>query len=191
MNRRISLVVIAQILLAGIEVFTHYDTGVRQTALVITNLAAIGGILWLDGTLRRRGGALTNLTILFIMAAVWLDALGNFQHLYGGFWWWDRVTHAVGGLAVSALFIDLSLAWRRLSKFSVPVSLTLWFGFLAGQFLAAMYEVSEWLGDMWFHTERVRGPYDTPHDLFFNAVGGVIVVLLFWIMNKKQAPVNT
>lgn len=185
MRPQLVAVVIAQVLLLAIELFTNYDTGVRQAALVVTNLAATAGLLWLDRGLRRRGGSLTMLTILFVITAVWLDALGNFQHLYAGFWWWDRVTHAAGGLAVSALFMDLCLARRRAGNWNVPESMMLWYGFLLGQFVAAMYEVSEWLGDMWFATERVRGPFDSPRDLFFNAVGGVVVVFVFWLMSKN------
>ncbi len=186
MTKRTAGILLAQAVLLGFEVFTSYDTGVRQAALVVTNVAATAGVIWLNWFLRRRGGSLTLITILFVLAAVWLDALGNFQHLYGGYWWWDRVTHAIGGLAASALFIDLALVRRRKLNLNVSIPATLWFGFLLGQFVAAMYEVSEWLGDMWFQTERVRGPYDSPRDLFFNAVGGVVVVILFWVMQKKR-----
>lgn len=186
MNRRTVTIILIQTILLGIEIGTNYDTGVRQAALVFTNLVATTGILLLDRRWRRRGASLALMTVIFVIAAVWLDALGNFQHLYGGYWWWDRVTHAVGGLAVSALFIDLTLARRRIGNLTISLGLALWHGFLLGQFFAAMYEVSEWLGDWWFHTQRVRGTYDTPHDLFFNAVGGGAVVLLYWLMKKTR-----
>lgn len=182
MNRFV-LIIVVQSVLVGIELFTSYDTTVRQVALVITNIAATVGVLWLDRVLQRRGARLSLVTILVVLAAVWIDALGNFQHLYARFWWYDRVTHAAGGLAVSALFMDLALVRRAVSNINVSTTIVLWFGFLLGQFVAAMYEVSEWLGDWWFATERVRGPFDAPRDLFFNAVGGLIILV---IMKKAQ-----
>lgn len=182
---RPSLIFIPQIVLLGIEALTSYDTAVRQGALIITNVAATAGLWWLNRRLQQRGTQISIVTILVVLGAVWIDALGNFQHLYAQYWWYDRLTHAVGGLAVSALFMDLALARRLITKSSVSTTLVLWFGFLLGQFVAAMYEVSEWLGDWWFATERVRGPYDSPRDLFFNALGGLVILL---ILKKAQKP---
>ncbi len=172
------LLISAQAVLLGLEVVLRYDTVVRQSALVLTNVATTIGLLLIDRRLRRAGSSLSVVTAITVIAAVWLDALGNFQHLYGEFWWWDRVTHAAGGLAVSALFMDVALARRKEMNLNVTPTLALWFGFLLGQFVAAMYEVSEWLGDWWFATERVRGPYDSPRDLFFNALGGIVIFLI-------------
>ncbi len=190
MMNRVILIILLQTALLSVEVFTVFDTGVRQAALALTNVLSTAGLLWLDASLRRRGTRLLWVTIAVVLAAVWVDALGNFQHFYAQYWWYDRVIHAAGGLAVSALFMDLALARRLIAKLNVSITLALWFGFLLGQFLAAMYEVSEWLGDWWFATERVRGPFDTPRDLFFNAVGGVVIVLLFW-WQKRQARSGT
>lgn len=181
----LTIFLVGQALLIGIELLTRYDTTMRQSALAVTNIIATVGLLWLDRWLRRRGSQLSWLTIVMIAAAVWLDALGNFQHWYAQFWWYDRLTHAAGGMAVSGLFIDLLLARFRQGVGITSWWLAVWFGFLLGQFVASMYEVSEWLGDMWFATERVRGPFDAPRDLFFNLVGGLVVVGLFWLTRKK------
>lgn len=182
------LIILIQLGLLSIELLTRYDTWPRQIALSVTNVVAVVGVLFFDRWLARRGGRLSWLTVVLAFGAVWLDALGNFQHLYAGFWWWDRVTHVVGGMAVSAGFIDLYQTWRRGGGFNVSWGQATWLGFLAGQFVASMYEVSEWLGDMWFGTNRVVFRYDTPHDLFFNAAGGGLVVFLAWISRKIQLP---
>lgn len=179
------LVVGLQAILLGIELLTLYDTAQRQIALALTNVAAAAAVTWFDSWLRRRGTQLSWLAIGLVLVAVWLDALGNFQHLYGGFWWWDRVTHVVGGMAVSAGFIDFFQSWRHTGKLKVTWGQATWVGFLGGQFVASMYEVSEYLGDLWFHTQRVRGPYDTPHDLLNNLVGGVLIVLFLRATRPK------
>ena len=125
-------------------------------------------------------------TCLLVAGAVWLDALGNFQHLYAGFWWWDRLTHTVGGMALSAGFIDLFQTYRATGKLQAGWSWAAWMGVLVGQLIGSVYEISEWLGDLWFKTERVRGPYDTPHDLFQNLVGGLLVLYLMWVFQKRR-----
>ncbi len=178
-----------QIVLLGVETLTQYDTTPRQMALALTNVGTALAVILFNRWLIQRGSALSWLTVVLVFGAVWLDASGNFQHLYGGFWWWDRVTHFIGGMAVSAGFIDFYQAWRRTGKLNVTWGQAAWLGFLVGQFVGAMYEVSEYLGDWWFHTERVRGPYDTPHDLLNNMLGGVAVVLILrWAhRHTKQA----
>lgn len=190
MRRLIVITVIFQILLLGIESFMRYDTNVRQAALAVTNIVTTLGVLLLDRFLQRRGAGLSAITVVMVAAAVWIDALGNFQGLYGQFWWWDRVTHATGGLAVSALFMDVALARRKILAYTIAPTTVLWFGYFLGQFVAAMYEVSEWLGDWWFHTERVRGPYDSPRDLFFNAFGGIVILFIMRMTRRDQSNEN-
>lgn len=191
MNYRARLIclLVIQGLLFFIELLTDYDTLDRQLALALTNLAAVVGIIWFDRWLHRRGARLAGLTIVLVAAAVWFDALGNFQHWYGEFWWWDRVTHTIGGMAVTAFFIDVYAA-RLTTGLKISRSLAVWIGFLVGQLVAALYEVSEWLGDWWFHTERVRGLYDSPRDLFFNLVGGLVVWGIFRSLSQVSKVVK-
>ena len=183
----IPIFVIAQLILLMIEIGTHYDANGRQIALAITNVVASLALLWFNRWLAKRGGKLSWLTIVLVAVAIWLDALGNFQHLYGGFWWWDRLTHTVGGMALSTGFIDLFLAYRTTGRLQAGWTWTAWMGFLAGQLVGSLYEISEWLGDFWFHTQRVQGPYDTPRDLFKNLVGGLLVLGLMWIIKNRKS----
>lgn len=176
----------AQLVLVLIEMTTHYDTTVRQGALAITAISTTIIVLFFDRWLAKRGTAISWVTFLLLSAAVWLDALGNFQHLYGQFWWWDRLTHTVGGMALSAGFIDLFQAFRRSGKLQASWIWAAWMGVLVGQLLGTVYEISEWLGDLWFKTERVRGQYDTSHDLFQNLLGGLLVLGLMWAFRRKK-----
>lgn len=180
------LFIAAQTILIGIELFTRYDTAVRQGALIVTALVTGVAVMVFDRWLVKRGMRLSWITFLLVAGSVWLDALGNFQHLYGGFWWWDRLTHTVGGMALSAAFIDLFLAFRRNGRLPVGWSWAAWMGVLVGQLLGSIYEISEWLGDYWFHTQRVTGVYDAPHDLFQNLVGGLVVLGLMWLFRRRS-----
>ncbi len=188
MSRRVTifLFAIAQLILLGVELFTHYDTTVRQIALAITNAVAASAVLWFDRWLMKKGSHISLVTFALLAGAIWLDALGNFQHLYGGFWWWDRLTHTVGGMTLSAGFIDLFLSYRRTGQLQASWIWVAWMGFLVGQLIGSIYEISEWLGDFWFHTQRVTGTYDTAHDLFQNLVGGVGVLGVMWVGRKRD-----
>lgn len=180
------LFLVSQSVLLGVELLTHYDTTQRQIALSVTNIATAAAVFLFDRSLRKKGSRLSVVTLLFVASSVWLDALGNFQHMYAGFWWWDRVTHTVGGMALSAIFIDIFLSLRRSGRLQASWGFAAWMGVLLGQLVGSVYEISEWLGDYWFHTERVRGPYDTPHDLFQNLLGGLLVLLLMRLSRKKD-----
>lgn len=175
----------AQTVLLGIELLTRYDDTGRQIALALTNVVTAAAVLYFSKWLRRRGGKLSLLTFILVASAVWLDALGNFQHLYAGFWWWDRLTHTVGGMALSAGFIDYFLARRKVGM-QASWNVAAWLGVLVGQLIGSIYEISEWLGDFWFDTHRVQGLYDTPRDLFQNLVGGLTVLLLMFLVNKLR-----
>lgn len=176
---------ILQVALLAIELGTSYDTWPRQLALGITNVATVVALLLIDRWMRGRGSKLSWLTWVFVLGAVWLDALGNFRHFYAGYWWWDRITHTTGGMALSAAFIDLFLVLQRSGRWLATRQTAAWFGFLSGQLLGAIYEISEWLGDFWFHTHRVVYTYDTPHDLFQNLVGGGLILIIVLSINRR------
>lgn len=180
-------VLVAQSVLLGIEALTSYDAAGRQIALSMTNLVAVVLVLVFNRWLQRRGQGFSTLTILLIFGSVWLDAIGNFQHFYGRFWWWDHLTHGVGGMAITAGFLDLFLSWRRGRESAVSWRQAVWMGFVWGQFLGAAYEVSEYLGDFWFHTHRVGLHFDTSRDLTFNLAGGLLVIALFLLVRLVRS----
>lgn len=175
----------AQVILLMIEVATRYDTNGRQGALALTNIMAIVAVLLWDRSLSRKGIRLSAITLLCVAAAVWLDALGNFQHWYGAYWWWDRITHAMGGMALSALLIDV---WRAKAN---TLAGAVWTGFVWGQFVGALYEISEYLGDLWFNTHRIGGSFDSPRDLMFNLAGGLIVAGLYFAFVRSIHPLRS
>lgn len=182
------IILVVQGLLLAYELVAHYDTRGRQIALAITNLAAIAIFLAVQRWLRRRYGITIHWVVLMVIAAsVWLDALGNFRHFYGGYWWWDRLTHAVGGLAVTVGVFFVCVALWRVGRLSLSWRALNLYAFCLAQILGAIYEVSEWVGDTLFGTHRVQGPYDTPRDLAFNMAGGLLVLLLgAWWRSRQR-----
>lgn len=181
-------VLVLQLGLLGYELVAEYDTSVRQVALGLTNLAAIGGYLFAARFLLRRYGIVLHWVVLVVIAAaVWLDALGNFQHFYGSIWWWDRLTHAVGGLAVTAAIAIVIFSLWNAGRLNVSWRVANLYALALAQSLGAVYEISEWVGDLWFGTHRVGDRFDSPRDLFFNMLGGLLVlgVAAWWRMRRR------
>lgn len=190
MTHRIATITLyfTQIGLFAYELIAKYDTHGRQVALAITNVAALGIYVGLQYVLRRRYGIVVHWIVLLIIASsIWLDAMGNFLHYYGTYWWWDHLTHGVGGLAVTAGFYVVSIALWRAGRMKVSWLIVNIYAFCVGQTLGALYEVTEWLGDIWFNTHRVGGPFDSPRDLFFNMAGGILALLVgaWWRMRHR------
>lgn len=180
-----------QLLLFAYEVSAHYDTRGRQLALALTNVGAVGLFVVVQHLLRKRYGIVLNWVVLFIVSgAVWLDAIGNFAHYYAQFWWWDRLTHAMGGLAVTAGFYIMTIALWKAGRMRVSWIVVNLYAFAVGQTLGALYEVSEWVGDVLFATHRVQGPFDSPRDLFFNMAGGLLALIVGAVWRVRHRAVN-
>lgn len=184
-------IAVIQIGLGVYELAGHYDTVGRQVALTLTNLFTIGMFFIVAAWLRRRYGLVLHWIVLLILSAsVWLDALGNFQHYYFTIWWWDRLTHAVGGLAVTAGLYACIIGLWRAQRLPVSWRVANLYAFTLAQTLGAVYEVSEWIGDLWFGTHRVGDRFDSPRDIFFNILGGLLVMAVGWWWHVRQTSVR-
>lgn len=179
----IGFVILAQAVLLGYELVAHYDSTGRQVALAVTNVVSLGAVVLVNRFLQRRYGITVHWIVYAIIAtSVWLDAVGNFQHAYARFWWWDRLTHAIGGLAATAGTVWVCVALWRAGRFAVSWRIVLLYAFVLAQSAGAAYEISEWVGDELFGTHRVQGPFDAPRDLAMNFLGGLAVLMAasFW-----------
>lgn len=190
MMQRIATIVLltAQAILVWYELIADYDTVGRQVALTVTNLSSVALWLVISRFLRRRYGIVLHWVVLFIICAgIWLDALGNFQHFYGSLWWWDRLTHAVGGLAVTAAVAIVTFSLWNAGRLKISWRVANLYAFSLAQTLGAIYEVSEWVGDVLFATHRVGDHFDSPRDLFFNMLGGLIVIAVaaWWRLRHR------
>lgn len=174
--RRISLASLAVLLL--IELFASYDTAVRQVALAVSNIAAAAALLLISRGLNKRGIELPAAVTLLVALAVWFDAAGNFAHWYGRFTWWDQLSHTIGTAAIAPALIAITLALQRQGKINLPAWLHWIFAVSVATALAALYEVSELVGDELFNTHRITDLYDTADDLRFNIAAAALAALI-------------
>lgn len=167
-----------QTVLLLIELFAPYDDISRRIALAVTNVIACYGILLVEQRLSRKQASLPGWILAVAILGIWLDAVGNFFGWYSEFWWYDRFTHTIGGLALSLVAHEL---WQAaVGKGAIWVAVAL------GQMIGAWYEVSEFVGDMIFGTHRVGAGYDTSRDLCFNLLGGLVAAILLHIARRRQ-----
>ena len=187
-NRLLSLLGYGSLLvLLILELALRYDTWVRQIALSITNISTIIALVILSRYLRNRSAMLPWTVIWFSALGVWFDGMGNFVQYYATVPWWDKLAHAVGSGALAAgIFVLVELfQWRGtilLGKklrvvFIVSITTT----------LSAIYEISEYIGDSVYPTNRVTSLFDTADDLLWDFVAALVVVLCaMWIARKKE-----
>lgn len=164
--------------LLGLEVFLRYDTAVRQAALAVSNIGGVLILLLVARRVRRWGQRLPSAVAWFVAVAIWFDAAGNFAHLYARFAWWDQVAHAVGSAAVAAaLFLTLRAALVQRGSALSTGHLTLYAVSLT-TLLTVVYEITEYIGDLVFATNRIPSLYDTADDLVWNLIAISLSVLV-------------
>lgn len=179
------------LILLGIELLYHYDSWSRQLALSLTNVLGGGGFAVLWKVLRRKGIELHWLSAIFIAAAIWFDAMGNFLFLYRDLLWWDRVSHLVGSIAPAFVISTILLQLRTAGRIVSP---SWWMNFSAlasAMLLSVLYEISEYLGDLWLPTHRVTDVFDTPDDLLWNLIGAAIGIFVSRVIYSQTHRKNT
>lgn len=176
------------VILGIIELATPYDVFDRRVALCITDLAAIIGLAVLQRSLARHGHHLPVIVQWSVLVGVAFDAAGNFLRLYGSVLWWDKLAHAIGSAAVALALYALVWEFRN----AVPFAKQQWWMVLyvigTTSLLATLYEISEYLGDLKFHTHRVTDFFDTSDDLMWNVIGSVAVLILLHLFHREKRP---
>ena len=127
--------------------------------------------------------------LIGLIGTTW-DALGDVAHFYSRYEWYDQVAHALGA-AAAALVIFFAL-WRlkEAGKLVIGDKLLATFSFCSAAFLSVLYEVEEYLEDVFFHTNRLGNGVDTANDLLWNTVGSIIIVFTaLYIMKRLKKTV--
>ena len=182
------LAIFSLLALLIVEWVAEYDTVQRQIALSLTDLFVIVVFYMVYRKLKNEYQIILPGYIAWAAAfGVWLDAAGNFAHLYSKIYWYDNLTHFVGSLSLTIpLFYIIyylnQKGYIKLNRFNVVL-----YSLSINMFLISIYEITEWIGDVWFHTYRIADRFDSPTDMFFNLLGGLAVILFgLWLTRKKN-----
>ncbi len=120
-----------------------------------------------------------------VFAALQVDALGNFFHMYGrqfGPMQYDEFAHMLVQVLVSPIIVWLVGAVLQQSGFNLPLKLTAFFAATIVYSLSAIYEIIELWDEVYFGGHRIWGPYDTATDLQWDLCGIIVGTLFSCIM---------
>jgi uncharacterized membrane protein YjdF len=120
-----------------------------------------------------------------VFAALQVDALGNFFHMYGrqfGPIQYDEFAHMTVQVLVSPIIVWL--LGRVLQQFGIrlPLKLTAFFAATIVYSLSAIYEIIELWDEIYFGGHRIWGSYDTATDLQWDLCGIIVGTLFSCIM---------
>jgi uncharacterized membrane protein YjdF len=120
-----------------------------------------------------------------VFAALQVDALGNFFHMYGrqfGPLQYDEFAHMLVQVLVSPIIVWLVGAVLQHYGFRLPLKLTAFFAATIVYSLSAIYEIIELWDEVYFGGHRIWGSYDTATDLQWDLCGIIVGTLFSCIM---------
>ena len=120
-----------------------------------------------------------------VFAALEVDALGNFFHMYGhqfGPVQYDKFAHMVVQVLVSPIIVWLVGRVLQQCGYRLPLKLTAFFAATIVYSLSAIYEVIELWDEIYFGGHRIWGSYDTATDLQWDLCGIIVGTLFSCIM---------
>lgn len=170
--------------------FTDYwGYMVGQIALSIVILT------WLDDEFAPWGG-LSWFTHLVVVINTWADSLGTAAHMYDRYVSYDKITHFLGGVMLTAAAADIIFAIQRRRNAEIVAVRVLTWAICISVGLGAAWELYEFLGDRLFDTGRHAGALDTWYDLISDSVGSVVAafVLFKWrgvAYEREQREIET
>lgn len=123
--------------------------------------------------------------LVLVFAALQVDALGNFFHMYGhrfGPLQYDEFSHMMVQVLVSPIIVWL--VGRVLQQFGyrLPLKLNAFFAATIVYSISAIYEIIELWDEIYFGGHRIWGPYDTATDLQWDLCGIIVGTLFSCIM---------
>ncbi|MBI3305495.1 hypothetical protein HYZ80_04195 [Candidatus Parcubacteria bacterium] len=158
--------------------------------LIVTAVAVVAFLEGAAFLLKRTTGRGLHPVAYFAGAAgLAFDAIGDIAHLYGRFAWYDQVAHFLGGAVVGIVAFNVLWQLEQAGRMRLGAGWRSLFVVSIGAFFGSLYEIEEYLEDLWKWHRQVRlgdGP-DTANDLLFNIVGAIAVVAAVVLWQRLRA----
>jgi hypothetical protein len=183
--RRFQLPIVVALFLTGSAFLLKmcYLSLAFNTVFGITYLTAFYGFVR-----ARYNVVVPPLLLVFVLAGLEVDALGNYFHMYGrefGPLHYDEFAHLT--IQVLATPIIVWLMREALERFGHRLSLgfTTFFAGTTIFSLSAFYEVIELWDEVYFNGHRIWSLHDTANDLQFDLFGIVLGALLAYALLRR------
>lgn len=199
-EKHYKIINLARILFACLVIFEFLNfakiitlnTQYTWLGLCVTALVSFALLEWTNARyVRLKGEPLPWFMWLVVVAALSLDASGDFFFLYARHTWWDQFVHfGVSATITYLMFISVGAFWIDHLQFALlfkkgRVRLALFLAAASTISLGTLYEIEEYLEDVMFHTNRSGGSLDTANDLTMNLLGvlfaAVLISLIYWL----------
>jgi len=134
------------------------------------------------------------MAVIFIFASFYL---GEIQHFYLRYWWWDIVLHATAGLLMGILGFLLVYVLNESKRVELHMTpgFIAFFAFTFAVAIGALWEIFEFGMDQILGTVMQKpmlddpsGLTDTMWDMIVNAIGALIISITgWWYLKRNQS----
>jgi len=165
----------------------HFTLDFTWLGLVLTSGFVWGVLEIVSARLKKSTGKpLPWFVFLLALVAVSFDAMGDVAHWYSTYEWYDQVGHVLGGsmAALVAFFVFWHL--KEAGNISIGKKLAGFMALTTSAFLGVLYELEEYLEDVFTGGNRLGSGVDTANDMMWNTVGGLVVVILLVVFIRKK-----
>lgn len=128
------------------------------------------------------------LSFFFLLIGITLDNIGNLLGWYRvdtqyGIEWYDKAVHFLNASFFTGFFI---VTFRNIYR-EAPYALVLIAGLGMSITLGSIFEVGEYLSDLWSDTRMVGGVEDVAMDTLMNIGGAVLTVIVSLYVMKRSS----
>lgn len=166
-------------LLGALDVL-HLQPVFTDLGLIVTAVA-----VWTALELTRRQMHLWSVVPALLTTA--LDMTGDYLHWYATIPYYDAMLHAFGSASV-AVWLWAVLV-RRYGA-STPLGILDWLVFTGVVAAGVMYELEEYLEDVFTESNRFGAAFDTGNDLLMNTLGAGVAILLLKLWGQPHGERN-
>ena len=132
--------------------------------------------------------------LLLVLAAVEVDAVGNYFRMYGrqfGPVMYDEFAHLAVQALTSPLVLWLAGEFGARFGYRLPLGLITVFSVTTLFSLTGFYEIIELWDERYFSGQRIWSPHDAPNDLQWNLAGIIIGSVSTYVVMKKYRAAKT
>jgi len=113
-----------------------------------------------------------------VLLGTTFDALGDVAHWYSKFEWYDQIGHFNGGAMATLVFFFVLYRMVQADKIRIGPKLLGFLALCGGTLLGVLYEMEEYIEDVFTGGNRLGDGVDTANDLLLNTLGALFIVLI-------------
>ena len=131
------------------------------------------------------GVSLGNRIWLIVLIGIYLDAFADMFNLYTRFIWFDQAVHFNAGVLICLVLFWFIGNIEKTKRIRLPLWLKNLYIFSATLTLGVLYEIEEYLEDVFTGSNRLGSGMDTANDLVMAGLGCFLTLFILEVIFKK------